>query len=741
MEKGEYIDINVETEEEEKYMIEIPRAIKYEELKLKVKEKIIGNFNFDIIYKDQRYRDKDNNIILYFEQDDIIFTYKTIVLESLRFNADFHQNLNLSENDMSYNDLTGILLLLLFKYIARNIENFQSLDKIESEKKIKNISEIKNILLNLKEGIEFTDDTKKNIKDQLSDKNGNNILDYSNYINSLKITKKDIEDLINKLFNSSKVDIIKKFWSELSKYQTFNEDFERDFNKALEKSYFDFSLIGLSLYQQERRRTFVEKLRKCPNPIERFLFHGTQIDPITNIVTEGFKYSKRPLFGMGVYFTDMLDYVSYYAGGTTLANRRALFGKIISVGQTISCIAAEVYYDKDKKTPIYDQHLVLKGVELDHFPTYKEIERDYSDKMVEKNGVHFVRVNANNGSVKNKAKIIEDQKQGKFMGTEYVITEEDQFLPLYGLTLKRNEYCVVWRDGNFDGDNIHAAFLNSRKQFIYKQAQMNGYFDNNSERLLEIIKRKKYNKIILLSNCGVDLSGKKFVEIARKILGFDAMVLFFSANKRHLEWIQEFPNALYSNNSSFYEEYIKNYNEQGLYKLKNLIEKKYNIKLKFNDDILKFPQFVNNKEEEGKTIYKKYDDLIFEDICPYFRKVVIKSRENSKALFMNKDGKPEFKSSKETLETKKYVWYVTLMNNEITLFSNGSYIYFDMKNDIAKYKGMEIFYYEVINKKYIIYYKNKNNVLTIDGDNLIFTNENPNKKNQLFDFIDEYNKY
>ena len=546
--------------------------------------------------------------------------------------------------------------------------------------------------------------------------------------------------MVNKLFDSNKKRKIIRFWSELSKYQTFNEDFERDFNKALEKSYFDFSLIGLSLYQQERRRTYVAKLRKCPNAIERFLFHGTQIDPITNIVTEVFKYAKRPLFGMGVYFTDMLDYVSFYAGGTSLDDRRELFGKIISVGQTISCIATEVYYDKEKKTNIYDDHLAIEGVELNHFPTYDEIKDKYSDKMVEKNGVHFVRVNADNGSVKNKKKIIEDQRQVKFMGTEYVITEEDQFLPLYGLTLKRNEYFVVWRDGNFDGDNIHAAFLNERKQFIYKQAKMNGFFDSNSERLLEIIKRKKYNKIILLSNCGVDLSGKKFVEIARKILGFDAMVLFFSANEKHLEWIQKFPNALYTNNSSFYEKYITNYNEKGLNKLKDEIEKEYDIKLNFNKNILQFPKFVNNIEIKGNIEYKQYNDFIFEDICPYFRKVVIKSRENNKALFMKQDGIPVFKPS-DKIELEEYIWQITLLNNEITLFSNGSYLYFDMKSDTAKYKGMEIFNYEKERKKYFIYYKNKNNVLTIDGNNLIFTKEKPNKNNQLFDLVDEYNKY
>ena len=37
---------------------------------------------------------------------------------------------------------------------------------------------------------------------------------------------------------------------------------------------------------------------------------------------------------------------------------------------------------------------------------------------------------------------------------------------------------------------------------------------------------KKYNKIILLSNIGQDLGGKKFVDEARKIIKNDVIVLF-----------------------------------------------------------------------------------------------------------------------------------------------------------------------------------------------------------------------
>ena len=316
------------------------------------------------------------------------------------------------------------------------------------------------------------------------------------------------------------------------------------------------------------------------------------------------------------------------------------------------------------------------------------------------------------------------------MGTEYVITEMYQMLPLYGLTLKRNEYFVIWRDPGFTLENRHSEYLRDRRRFIFKQAKMNGFFDSSMERLLEIIKRKKYNKIILLSNCGKDLSGKKFVELARKILGFDVMVLFFSANKEHFKWIQKFPNALYTNNPEFYEKYINNYNNDGLLKLKQEIETEYKIKLKFTNNFLQFPQFVENKE---------YNDLIFEDICPYFRKVVIKNRKNTKVLFMEENGDPCFKSS-EKIEADKFFWYITLINNEITLFSNESYLYFNKNSDVAKFKAMDIFKYEQKGKNFLIYYRNKNNVLTVKGDKISFKKESSNKDNQLFEFIDEYNE-
>ena len=68
---------------------------------------------------------------------------------------------------------------------------------------------------------------------------------------------------------------------------------------------------------------------------------------------------------------------------------------------------------------------------------------------------------------------------------------------------------------------------------------------------MKLVKRKKYNKIILISNAGTDLSGKQFVIDARKIIGNDVIALFLCYNIEHLKWIKKFKNAIFSNEPEF----------------------------------------------------------------------------------------------------------------------------------------------------------------------------------------------
>ena len=119
-------------------------------------------------------------------------------------------------------------------------------------------------------------------------------------------------------------------------------------------------------------------------------------------------------------------------------------------------------------------------------------------------------------------------------------------------------------------------------EYINQMAKFNIYPCETSEEALQLIKRKKYNKIILISNIGSDYGGKKFVEDARKIIKNEIIVLFCAYNINHLAWVKDFKNALFSNDPKFYEEYLdcfygkKNVSEtkEAIDKLKTKIEKK-----------------------------------------------------------------------------------------------------------------------------------------------------------------------
>ena len=706
----------------ETFIIEFPREITYSKLKdLLIKNKIIEkdgvkkNYLY-IEFKGISYDENNLNEVIKLEEGDKIEIKSYRIDEGI--NAEFHKNINLNEGDINnIKPLTGILRLILVKYISSYITDISKFSP-----------EIEKILKELKEGMKLAQGAQKDIKSNLEEKEGHNILVYSNYICS--VIDDDKINFMLKQLPENKVNEIKKYWSILSIYEEFNQYFEKELYDTLERSYFDYSLVALSIYEQSNRKKYLKEMNACPNREVKYLFHGTEIDPVSKIITTGFLYTRQALFGMGIYFSDMLDYASFYAGGIDKDGYRINFNNVLPVDAIFSCVSAEVYYSKDLKKDIYDDSLYVPA--LDHFPSYEEIKTDWGNQMVEKNGVHFIRVEPSEGSVRNRKEITNDIKSGKFLGTEYVITEMDQILPLYGLTFKRNEYIVIWRDNHFKGQNDYSDYLKERKLFIYEYAKMNAYFTVSIEKALEIIKRKKYNKIILISNIGQDLSGKKFVEVARKILGFNVPVLFFSGNQSHLSWLKDFPNALYTNQDNYYEDYILNYNEEGLLKLKKEIESNYEVKLKFEKDFLKFPYFIS----QGK-----YDKLSFEESNPYFKRVVIRNVQNQSIFCMNENRKAYFDSNPK-LDVNKFIWYITLMGNEITLYSNESYLSADLNSKKAiGYEYMltyeESYKFEKIkDNEYLIYYKDKNNVLTVSGSNAILQKENSNKNNQKFKLIE-----
>ena len=108
------------------------------------------------------------------KEGDIISKANTILDEKGVF-AEFHKNPNLKEIDLNNKSLSGILRLILIKYISSFITDINQI----------NSNEIKKIISILKKGIKPTENPEIDIKTNLSENSGRDILSYSNYICSI----------------------------------------------------------------------------------------------------------------------------------------------------------------------------------------------------------------------------------------------------------------------------------------------------------------------------------------------------------------------------------------------------------------------------------------------------------------------------------------------------------------------------------------------------------------------------
>ena len=421
----------------------------------------------------------------------------------------------------------------------------------------------------------------KNIKEHFQkDNEENNIFEASK-----NITPEDIKSFFYELCEETGqqqddlCDIILN-----NNFQDYLKFFESEFDKSLQNSIFEYNTKYIAYIYRNDEAYKSGKLH-CNNLQKKILYHGTKSKAISSILAGHFRHANVHIFGKGVYFTDLLDYAWYY--GSESEDYRENFYSIPKIRDSFSFIASEVYYDNSKFEQVYDN--------------------DKSDEEVPKNGIRHACVGPSSAAIdKNELPNFKG-----FIGTEYLITNWDQILPLLNVTLERVEFLIVWRDNNFDTSNPN-GYSNFQEIYEYnikikKYAAFNLktkiYYFNKSDEALTFIKRKKYNKIILISNGSND--GIGFINNARKIIGSNTISLISCYTiENHIESIKNSENILI--NSKEYDctkEFLKlstNKNINGLKKLQKDIE----VKLKniidsfsfqpINDNALYFPNFKEN---------------------------------------------------------------------------------------------------------------------------------------------------
>ena len=477
-------------------------------------------------------------------------------------------------------DLNGLLKLCVLNEMASKID-ISFLDQMYNTNKIpQNVYYILKALKNYGSNIDTNNEAGKAIVKMLETNEGCKILNFSNFVDE-QINQEWMKQIMN-FVPKNYLNEINDTYYRLGKYDRYMGSFEKEIYRSSKNSVFEFSIVSLVILDRQDYDKFETEKKKCPNRRNLLLYHGTQIHPISSILTGMFRRSETSGYqhGKGVYFTDSLDTCWFYGGP---GDNRQNMDKIPAIGDNFTAIASVVYYDQNGFLKVNDYKTRIKPG---------------------KNEINFAYAGADSRTIVN-------PNSNQFVGTEYVVWELDQICPFISIKFKRDEFCVIWRDDNFSEnpvfgnqyDAIFKNFLKERIRYIKQEAKYNVYPCSNTEEALKLVKRKKYNKIILISNVGPNYGGKQFVDEARKIIQNEVIALFLSYSKQHLQWIQNYKNAIFSNDAKFYEEYLDKYgNESEMRGLISKLEKHYNVHFNFDNNFLNFPLF----KKDGK-----YSDLTF----------------------------------------------------------------------------------------------------------------------------------
>ena len=560
--------INVHLIDKSIKKIKISSDSKIEDLVKKVKQECKINFFFKLMLQGKNLvnsmtiaesgLDNESNVFVIFAEsrnDEKLGYVKNV-------NILFNINKALQCNTNGNIDFHGIAKVCLLKEISSKLD----------DEKIEQFDEpIACILKLLKCGrIKNVDDLKES-KDLLEKYRRTNVLNFAQYIDKTIDTPK-ITEMIN-LLDSGDSSEIMEFKKHLAKMADQIEKFNKDFLMARKKSVFEFSLVSLEIADRPDVDNYMNALGNCPNKNERILYHGIDEMKIPYILKSHFKPPSINVFGQGYYFSNSLDL------SCILSRDSGNKFKVPSIDEAFSIIASSVFYNDNTRKRVNNN--------------------SYSPKTNE----------ANIAMVDGKLNPISDNNnKSKFYSREYIIGDACQILPFINMKIKRNEYCVIWRDNNFSSkdvygdkyDKIFKKFLQERLEFINQYSKFNIYPCETTKEALALVKKKKHNKIILMSNVGSDLGGKKFVEEARKIIGNDVIALFLAYMVEHLEWIVKFKNSLFSNDAQFYEQYLECFTDdikttkQNVLTLKNSIEDYYSVKFNMDETFLDYPHFKDD---------------------------------------------------------------------------------------------------------------------------------------------------
>ena len=442
-------------------------------------------------------------------------------------------------------------------------------------------------------------DSEKEIIQKFEEKlKGNPINQNTNFYEAAKsFSMNDFEELINYI---SQDELTKQEYNQLLKnYEEYYNIFEKGFEKALAFSIFEYQLVKIYTIDRDDYKLFIKNKAECEEVEEKLLFHGTKVEYIASILKTFVDIDRNTCtkLGKGFYLSDLFEVSWRYR------NSKDVDKKIPEIGDSFPILVCNTFYSKN-------------NVEV----CYKDV---CDDNLIPKNHIRIAKVKSDTSIVLTKEEL---KNYNKYIQNEYLISHQEQVLPIYAIYLRRVEYLIVWRDNNFDKSNpnnyedfdIMTEFNLEMQNFAYKELNARIYYVKTTEEGLKLIDRKKYNKIIIITNGGNN--GEEFIKEARKIMNGNKIenddtiancntIAYVSCYipENHIDWVSKLPNTLLSDDKKIFQDFLKSAiteNKLEMKELKNKIQKKYDKEFKeFNEDTaFVFPTFL----KEGT-----FDDLKF----------------------------------------------------------------------------------------------------------------------------------
>lgn len=396
--------------------------------------------------------------------------------------------------------------------------------------------------------------------------------------NTEDLSDVELDDIKKEVLNSLKNEKVEKNWAFLFSHEELFKEAEQQVREDIRNNQFEMILVGHTVIANKYLDEYQKIKSRIPSydVVERFLYHGSKLNNHQKIVKKHFympgqdnaddiKTTDDGYFGKGIYATENLFYASKYANGY----------HDLDINEKTYVICCRSIYNKSKVRNIVDM---------------SEFGKQISDDIKDNYGIHHVLV----GSSNNYHPIKESERENNIVSAEeFVFPNKYQFIPLCSFTIMRKDHYILWKDENIEnGEN--SEYL---KQ-LSKRMEVNVYSTKHLEEAVQIVGKKKYAALKLITNGGTDLSGKKLIEQARSIIGSNFICLVFARSQSHLDWVCEMENVLFTASAEMFRKFASlQMKQKEVLSFVEELQEEYDHRFKINEEeLLNFPNVPLNSE-------------------------------------------------------------------------------------------------------------------------------------------------